>query len=371
MTLVRQTSPHARGPNSTQQVMKLLLIAAIPGILAQTWFFGWGALINIVWCSLIALGAEALILKMRNRPPGFFLSDGSAIVTAVLMALALPPFAPWWLTLTGVSFAIIIGKQLYGGLGNNPFNPAMLGYVLLLISFPQEMTQWLAPNGLEGYVGGFSDAFEHIFPIFKDTSQLDAISMATPRTRSFLLAQLQPDAISMATPLDIVRENTTLTMAELREANDILGAFAGKGWMWVNIAYLLGGLFLLYKKVFTWHAPVGMLAAMTVMATLFWGGIGSGSNGSPLFHLLSGATMLGAFFIITDPVSSATSTKGRLIFGALIGVLTYVIRAWGGYPDGVAFATLLLNMAAPTIDYYTQPRTYGHKKANKGLPKTD
>ncbi|MCW7551304.1 electron transport complex subunit RsxD [Endozoicomonas gorgoniicola] len=351
MTLVRQTSPHARGPNSTQQVMKLLLIAAIPGILAQTWFFGWGALINLVWCSLIALGAEALILKIRNRPPGFFLSDGSAIVTAVLMALALPPFAPWWLTLTGVSFAIIIGKQLYGGLGNNPFNPAMLGYVLLLISFPQEMTQWLAPNGLEGYVGSFADAFNTIFPIFGQGVQLDAISMATP--------------------LDIVRENSTLTMAELREANDALGTIAGRGWLWVNLAYLLGGLFMLYKKVFTWHAPVGMLVAMTVMATLFWGGIGSGSNGSPLFHLFSGATMLGAFFIITDPVSSATSTKGRLIFGALIGVLTYVIRTWGGYPDGVAFATLLLNMAAPTIDYYTQPRTYGHKKANKGLPKTD
>ena len=351
MTLVRQTSPHARGPNSTQQVMKLLLIAAVPGILAQTWFFGWGALINLVWCSLVALGAEALILKMRNRPLGFFLTDGSAIVTAVLMALALPPFVPWWLTLTGVSFAIIIGKQLYGGLGNNPFNPAMLGYVLLLISFPQEMTQWLAPNGLEGHVGGFADAFNSIFPIFGQAVQLDAISMATP--------------------LDIMRENSTLTMAELRLANDGLGLIAGKGWMWVNIAYLLGGLFLLHRKVFTWHAPVGMLAAMAVMATLFWGGTGSGSNGSPLFHLFSGATMLGAFFIITDPVSSATSTKGRLIFGALIGVLAYIIRVWGGYPDGVAFATLLMNMAAPTIDYYTQPRTYGHKKANKGLPKTD
>ena len=350
MTLVRQTSPHARGPNSTQQVMKLVLMAAVPGIATQAWFFGWGVLINLVWCSLVALGAEALILKLRNRPLGFFLSDGSAIVTAVLMALALPPLAPWWLTLTGVSFAIIIGKQLYGGLGNNPFNPAMLGYVLLLISFPQEMTQWLAPLGVSGHVGGFTDALTTIFPF----------------GQGVLL-----DAISMATPLDILRENESLTMAELWAGNEILTLFAGKGWMWVNAAYLLGGLFLLYKKVFTWHAPVGMLAAMTVMATLFWGGTGSGSNGSPLFHLFSGATMLGAFFIITDPVSSATSTRGRLIFGALIGVLAYVIRVWGGYPDGVAFATLLLNMAAPTIDYYTQPRTYGHKKPNKGLPKTD
>lgn len=350
MILVRQTSPHARGSNSTQQVMKLVLMAAVPGITAQACFFGWGVLTNLAWCALVALGAEALVLRLRNRPPGFFLTDGSAIVTAVLMALALPPLAPWWLTLTGVSFAIIIGKQLYGGLGNNPFNPAMLGYVLLLVSFPQEMTQWLAPQGVAGHVSGFADALTTIFPFGQG---------------------VQLDAISMATPLDILRENDSLTMAELWAANDTLTLFGGKGWLWVNAAYLLGGLFLLYKKVFSWHAPVGMLAAMTVMATLFWGGTGSGSHGSPLFHLFSGATMLGAFFIITDPVSSATSTRGRLVFGALIGVLAYIIRVWGGYPDGVAFATLLLNMAAPTIDYYTQPRTYGHKKPNKGLPKTD
>ena len=351
MTLVRQTSPHARGPNSTQQVMTLLLLAAVPGMLAQAIFFGWGVLINLVWCSLVALGAEALILSLRKRPLRFFLTDGSAIVTAVLMALALPPLAPWWLTLIGVSFAIIIGKQLYGGLGNNPFNPAMLGYVLLLISFPLEMTQWLAPKGVEGHISGFVDAFNTIFPLFGHALPLDAISSATP--------------------LDIVRENNTLTINELWASSDALGTVAGKGWLWVNAAYLLGGVYLLYRKVFTWHAPVAMLVALTVMSTLFWNGTGSASHGSPLFHLFSGATMLGAFFIITDPVSGATSNRGRLIFGALAGVLIYVIRAWGGYPDGVAFATLLMNMAAPTIDYYTQPRTYGHQKAKKGLPKTD
>ena len=350
MTLVRQTSPHARGPNSTQQIMKLVLMATVPGIAAQTWFFGWGVLINLIWCSLIALGAEALVLKLRNRPLSFFLSDGSAVVTGALMALAMPPLAPWWLTLVGVAFAVIIGKQLYGGLGNNPFNPAMLGYVLLLISFPQEMTQWLAPQGVAGHVNGLADALTTIFPIGQG---------------------VQLDAISMATPLDILRENESLTVTELWANNEALTLFGGKGWIWVNAAYLLAGLFLLYRKVFSWHAPAGMLAAITIMATVFWSGTGSASNGSPLFHLFSGATMLGAFFIITDPVSSATSNRGRLIFGALIGVLVYIIRAWGGYPDGVAFATLLMNMAAPTIDYYTQPRTYGHKKPNKGLAKSD
>ncbi|MRI31983.1 electron transport complex subunit RsxD [Endozoicomonas sp. OPT23] len=352
MALVRQTSPHARGPNSTQQVMKLVLLAAVPGLAVQTVFFGWGTLINVVWCVMIALASEALILKIRKRPISFYLTDGTAMVTALLLAVALPPLAPWWLTLIGVSFAIIIGKQLYGGLGNNPFNPAMLGYVLLLISFPAEMTQWLPPSGIERHlpVNGFVDALSSIFPLFGQGVNVDVISMATP--------------------LDIVRENNSLTMTELWAENPALQSIGGKGWVWVNAAYLAGGLFLLYRKVFTWHAPVGMLAALFIMSTLFWGD-GSASHGSPLFHLFSGATMLGAFFIITDPVSSATSTRGRLIFGACIGVLVYVIRAWGGYPDGIAFATLLMNMAAPMIDYYTQPRTYGHDKPKKGLPKTD
>ena len=353
MTLVRQSSPHARGSNRTQQVMALVLLATVPGLAAQTIFFGWGTLINVVWCSLIALASEALILNVRKRPLSLYLSDGTAIVTAVLIALALPPFVPWWLTTIGVSFAIIIGKQLYGGLGNNPFNPAMLGYVLLLISFPQEMTQWLPPAGIEGHppVSGFMDALSSIFPVFGQGINIDAISMATP--------------------LDVIRENDSLTMNELWNSHPALSGMTGQGWFWVNAAYLLGGAFLIYRKVFTWHAPVGMLTALFVMSTVFWNGTGSASYGSPIFHLFSGATMLGAFFIITDPVSGATSNKGRLIFGALVGVLVYVIRAWGGYPEGVAFATLLMNMAAPLIDYYTQPRTYGHKKANKGLPKMD
>ena len=354
MTLITQragkTSPHARGDNRTGQIMKRVMLAAVPGLAAQTVFFGWGTLINVVWCSLIAIICEALVLTLRKRPVRFYLSDGSALVTALLLALAIPPLSPWWMTLVGVSFAMIIGKHLYGGLGQNPFNPAMLGYVLLLISFPQEMTRWMPPLGIDGYNHSFVDALLTIFP----TGQ-----------------GLQIDAISMATPLDIIRENTSLTIAELFNSNDLLQGFAGRGWLWVNLAYLLGGLFLLKQKVFTWHAPVGMLAAMVIMATLFWNGTGSASHGSPLFHLFSGATMLGAFFIVTDPVSGATSNRGRLIFGAGAGILIYVIRAWGGYPDGVAFATLLMNMAAPTIDYYTQPRTYGHNKANKGLPKKD
>ena len=339
MALPRITSPHATGNQRTQRVMLQVLLATVPAVLVLTWLFGIGTLINLLWASLVALGCEAAILAMRKRPITFYLKDGSALVTAVLLALALPPYAPWWLTLIAVGFAIIFGKQLYGGLGQNPFNPAMLGYVVVLISFPLPMTTWPAPHSV-----GMLAGIEHIWG----------------------LASL-PDGWSQATALDSLKLNTSLTVDELWAQNPAFGRFGGQGVEWVNLAFLLGGLYLLKQKLISWHAPVGMLAALAVMSLLFWNGSGSDSNGSPLFHLLSGATMLGAFFIVTDPVSGATSQLGRLIFGAGVGVLLYIIRTWGGYPDGMAFAVLLMNLAAPTIDYYSRPRTYGHRKAERGF----
>jgi electron transport complex protein RnfD len=174
------------------------------------------------------------------------------------------------------------------------------------------------------------------------------------------------DGATMATPLDVVRQNSSLLINDLWAQNPQFGLWAGVGWEWVNIAFLAGGLWLLYKRVFTWHAPVAMLAALALMAALFYDGGSSASGGSPLFHLLSGATMFGAFFIVTDPVTSAVSLRGRLIYGALIGVLIYIIRVRGNYPDAVAFAVLIMNFAAPFIDYYTQPRTYGHSGKSGG-----
>ena len=339
MTLPRITSPHAKGSNRTQRVMLLVLAACAPGALALTWLFGIGTLVNLLWASLVALAVEAAILKVRQRPLSFFLSDGSALVTAVLLALALPPYAPWWLTLVAVGFAIVFGKQLYGGLGQNPFNPAMLGYVVVLISFPVEMTSWPKPHG---------------------------VAMLEGLQQILGLAPL-PDGWSQATALDSLKTNKSLTIDELWAANPAFGTLGGTAVEWVNAAFLLGGLFLLRKRLISWHAPAGMLAALAIMSLLFWNGSGSDSNGSPLFHLLSGATMLGAFFIVTDPVSGATSNLGRLVFGAGVGILVYVIRTWGGYPDGVAFAVLLMNLAAPTIDYYSRPRTYGHSKPERGF----
>ncbi|XKD48717.1 Ion-translocating oxidoreductase complex subunit D [Pseudomonas aeruginosa] len=169
----------------------------------------------------------------------------------------------------------------------------------------------------------------------------------------------------------MLKTDRSLTVDELFAGNPAFGHLGSAGSEWVNLAFLLGGLFLLWRRLFTWHAPLGMLAGLFAMSLLFWNGSGSDSHGSPLFHLFSGATMLGAFFIVTDPVSGATSNRGRLVFGLGVGVLTYVIRAWGGYPDGVAFAVLLMNLAAPTIDYYTRPRTYGHRKAERGFKAGD
>ncbi|UUC51715.1 RnfABCDGE type electron transport complex subunit D [Pseudomonas citronellolis] len=341
MALPHFSSPHATGANRTQKVMLQVLAALAPGALALIALYGVGTLFNLLWCSAVALVTEALMLHLRKRPLAVFLKDGSALVTAVLLALALPPYAPWWLSLLASAFALVFGKHLYGGLGQNPFNPAMLGYVVVLVSFPLEMTRWPSPDAGLGLVDGLS--------------------------RILGLGAPPPDAWAGATALDVLKNNHSLTIDELVTQSAAFGHVGGRGVELVNLAFLAGGLFLLWRKLFTWHAPLGMLGGLFVMSLLFWNGSGSDSHGSPLFHLFSGAAMLGAFFIVTDPVSGATSNRGRLVFGLGVGIVTYVIRTWGGYPDGVAFAVLLMNLAAPTIDYYTRPRTYGHKKPKRGF----
>ncbi len=339
MALPRITSPHAKGSNRTQRLMTLVILATLPGLGVLTWLYGIGNLVNLLLASATALLVEALVLKIRQRPLVFFLNDRSALLSAVLLALALPPYAPWWLTVIASASALLLGKHLYGGLGQNPFNPAMLGYVVVLISFPLEMTRW------------------------------PGIAQVSPGEGLQLIFGLAPlaDGWVQATVLDTLKLNHSLTLQELYDNHAAFGLLGGAGSEWVNLAFLLGGLFLLYKKVISWHAPLGMLLALLVMSLLFWNGSGSASHGSPLLHLLSGATMLGAFFIITDPVSGATSPRGRLVFGMGVGIILYVIRAWGGYPDAMAFAVLLMNLAAPTIDYYTRPRTYGHRQAERGF----
>lgn len=335
MALMRITSPHAHNPMTTSWVMQNVLLATVPGIIVLTHFFGFGTLVNILWGSVLALAFESIALLLRGRPLSFYLKDYSALVTAILLCIALPPYSPWWLIAVGMASAILLAKHLYGGLGYNPFNPAMVGYVVLLISFPVQMTAWTPPRGA-GELPGLIDALQACFI-----------------PASF-------DGVTMATPLDLLKQNNSLLLEDLWQQTPQFGRWAGLGWEWANIAFLAGGLWLLYQRIFTWHAPVAMLTSLALMAALFYDGGSSASGGSPVFHLLSGATMLGAFFIVTDPVTSAASLRGRLIYGALIGVLVYLIRVWGNYPDALAFAVLIMNFAAPFIDHYTQPTTYGH-----------
>lgn len=337
-----ETSPHLSGGNSVAAMMRQVLYALVPGTLALIWFFGWGVLINLILAIIFATGLEALVLYLRKWPVKPALGDYSAVVTAWLLAISIPPLSPWWLTLIAVFFAIVVAKHLYGGLGYNPFNPAMVGYVVCLISFPVQMTSWLAPSGLAEHSVGLLTSLQAIF-----TGQLPA--------------SLSWDAITMATPLDNLKTETSLgkTLSEIR-AEPLYGTLAGQGWEWAANFFALGGFWLLYKKIITWHVPVALIVSLGVMAALF--SLGNPDNyPPPTFHIFSGGAILGAFFIATDPVSGATSPRGRIVFGAGVGVLTYIIRTWGGYPDGIAFAVLLMNMAAPTIDYYTQPRVFGHK----------
>jgi len=267
-----------------------------------------------------------------------YLSDYSAVVTGWLFALCIPMHSPWWLLATGIGFALIAGKHLYGGLGFNPFNPAMVGYVVVLISFPQEMTTWFLPLQVSG----------------------ESLDLAQALSYTLGLADIQQwDALTSATPLDQYKTSLGLNMmvSEIR-LSPVFGDFAGVGWEWIANWWFISGLYLLFSKTIRWHIPLAMILGMLVPAFIFYV-VNPDSVASPGFHLFSGGLMLGAFFIATDPVTAATTNKGRLLYGFMIGLLVYIIRSWGGYPDGVAFAVLLANMAVPLIDYYTQPRTFG------------
>ncbi len=342
------SSPHAHSRKSTPDLMKWVAMCALPGLVAQTYFFGWGTVIQLMFAIVIGLSLEALVMVLRKRSPMSALRDHSALVTAWLLAIAIPPLSPWWVITIGLIFAILIAKHLYGGIGQNLFNPAMVAYVVLLISFPVQMTSWISPIELQSSAISSGDALSLIFTGFN----LEGLSLQQIRTGI--------DGITMATPLDAFKTalHSGNTPSEAL-AQPQFGTLAGIGWEWVNIAYLIGGLILIKQRVIYWYIPVSFLISLAVMSSLFML-ITPGETASPMVHLLSGATMLGAFFIATDPVSAATTVKGRLLFGAFIGAMVFIIRSWGGFPDGVAFAVLLGNMCVPLIDYYTKPRTYGH-----------
>ncbi len=333
----------------TSTMMQTVCFALIPGTIAEIYFLGWGIAINLILCISYAVVAEALVLKLRNKDIYTSIFDFSAVITGWLIALAVPPLLPWWMSLIGVVFAIVIAKQLYGGLGYNPFNPAMVGYVLLLISFPIEMTSWL-PNA--DIAANTPDLFQSLSIIL------------TGHTSTGLVLQdfrLLVDGYTMATPLDESKTAFQLGLMTDEITGEIHFIQGFTSWMAINIAFLVGGLALIYYRIIQWLIPLSLLASMGITASLLF------LYDDQLYlsawtHWFLGATMLGAFFIATDPVTAATTPKGRVVFGALIGFFIIIIRTFGGYPDAMAFAVLLINIATPTIDHYTRPITFGHTK---------
>lgn len=349
MAFISASSPHQRTRRSSSQIMCLVMLCLIPGILLQSYFFGFANLLQILLAAIIALSAEAAILKMRKRPIINTLKDGSAVLTGILIAISIPPLAPWWIVAIGTLFAIIFVKQLYGGLGHNLFNPAMAAYVLLLISFPVQMTAWVPMLALQPFEVSLLDQINTLLT----GNTLDGYSVAQ--------MSVSLDGLTMATPLDTVKNSlkSGFTTTEIFDSATYK-ASSSQAILWINLGFLVGGIILLAKRVIQWMIPISFLLGLTVFSFIAFA-YQPDLNGSPLFHLLSGATMLGAFFILTDPVSAATTVKGRIFYGLLIAFIVVLIRNVGGYPDAVAFAVLLGNMCVPLIDYYTQPKIYGGK----------
>jgi electron transport complex protein RnfD len=338
--------PHVIAGFTVPRVMFEVLLALLPVAAVQVALYGPGPLLQFAIAGPTALSCEAVALRLRGRETSPFLRDGSVLVTAALLALAVPPLLPWWLTALGTAIAVLLGKHAYGGLGYNPFNPAMAGYAVLLVSFPLEMTRWPIPL----------DSSTHDWPDLARLSWHYFLAGSAPAGGDW-------DAFTGATALDALRTGLgqRYTMQEVF-AQPAFGSMGAAGAQWVNLAALTGGLYLLARGIVRWQIPVAVLAGLALPAALMHG-LDPGAHAPATFHVLSGAAMLGAFFIATDPVSAATSDRGRLIFGAGIGIITWVIRTWGGYPDGVAFAVLLMNLAAPLIDRYTVPRIHGHARS--------
>ena len=309
--LIVSTSPHLHKKESVSQIMWLVVVSLIPAGVAGVFIFGLSALWVILLGVISALIAEGILELFTKRKVTFL--DGSAVLTGLLLAYNLPPKVPFWLPIIGSFFAIAIGKQVFGGLGQNIFNPALVGRVFLMASWPKYMTTFTKP--------------------------------------------LNYDAITSATPLALLKEGRVL------ENISYLDLFLGKRVGCIGevciLALLLGALFLLYKGYISWHIPITYIVTTGVLTYIF--GQKGLFSGDWLFHILSGGLILGAFFMATDYVTSPLTRKGQIIFAIGCGLLTAIIRLWGGYPEGVSYAILMMNAATPIIDRFTKSRIYGTK----------
>ncbi len=345
------SSPHIHAPASVPWVMRQVILATIPTALFGVYLFGWPAF-NLLIISLVtAIVVEAGCLYVANKPIKPFLNDGSALLTGLLIALTLPPWAPWWIPVIGISFALIIGKHLYGGIGQNVFNPAMLARVMLLVAFPLEMTTWITPT-----------------PLFSSNALgfLDSLAITFGGATQYF------DAVSSASLLGHVKTEMTLnhTLSEILADHSHLPSFFGwtAGSLGETSGFLIlaGGIYLLYQRVITWQIPVSMLVTLAVIASIF-NFVDPDYYANALFHILNAGTLFVAFFIATDPVTAPSSNLGRILFGVGVGSIEFLIRTWGSFPEGVGFAVLLMNAITPLIDHYIRPRIYGRDRRGRPL----
>jgi Na+-translocating ferredoxin:NAD+ oxidoreductase subunit D len=292
-------------PRTTSAVTTTVLLALIPGAVLQSTLLGVGTVANVVVALLAATAIETGIARLRGLPTTALLRDGSACITASLIALSLPPGVPFVIVICAVVIAIAIAKHAFGGAGNNPFNPAMVGFAAMLLCVPHLLV-WPDPNAVDG--------------------------------------------VTAPTALDAFKHRGGRTVADVWTQARGFGALGGTNWEWLNAAYLASGLALVALRVVDWRIPLTILVTICVLAAATYDGGSSSSLGSPWFHCFSGGTMLGAFFVATDPVTCPTGARGRVYFAIVIGIALFVIRTTSIYPDGIAFAVLIANAAAPLID---------------------
>ena len=324
------SSPHAHSGDSVRKIMLTVIIALMPALAAAFGLFGWDALRLTGVCIVSCVAAEAVTRKLMRRDSG--LGDLSAVVTGLLLAFNLPPALPSWMAVVGSVVAIVIAKQFYGGLGYNPFNPALIGRVFLLISFPVAMTTW--------------GQWQILFP----AAGVDAITTATP-------LGLVKTTLGTGQSLPFVFDGATILQFFLGDKNGCIGEVSG-------LALLIGGIYLLWRRCISWQVPVFYIGTVAVFAAILWL-VDPIHNYNPLFHILTGGLVLGAFFMATDMVTTPVTKTGLALFGIGCGVLTMVIRKWGGYPEGVSFAILIMNAFTPLLNRMTRPRVFGHGKKKK------
>ncbi|NOZ47657.1 MAG: RnfABCDGE type electron transport complex subunit D [Chlorobi bacterium] len=322
-------SPHISADSSIPKLMYGVIIALMPAFFVSIYFYGIGALLitftAIVSCILFEFLIQKYLLKSKIS-----ISDGSAILTGLLIAFNVPGSLPLWIVVIGSLVAIGIGKMSFGGLGSNIFNPALVGRVFMLISFPVQMTSWPKPRILD----------------FSFT-----------------------DAITGATPLALVKEglkngeqfHDIISKAGISYSDMFIGNLGGSLGEISALALLIGGIYLLMKKIISWHIPVSVLGTMFVFSGILWL-TNKNIYADPVFHLLTGGALLGAIYMATDMVTSPMTPKGQIIFGVGIGILTILIRAFGAYPEGVSFAILIMNAFVPILNIYTKPKRFGEIK---------